>query len=104
MIGMPFFSFFLLGLHLQHMDVLRLGVQLELQLPAYTTATATSDPRRVGNLHHHSSQQCQTLNPLSKASEETRNLMVLSRIHFHCATTGTPFFSFLNLIFQISLF
>ena len=31
-----FFSFFFLGLHLQHMEVLRLGVKLELQLPAYT--------------------------------------------------------------------
>ena len=29
--------------HLQHMEVLRLGVKLELQLPACTTATATPD-------------------------------------------------------------
>ena len=28
-----------LGLHLQHMEVPRLGVESELQLPAYTTAT-----------------------------------------------------------------
>ena len=35
-----FFSFCFLGLHLQHMDVSRLGVKSELQLPAYTTATA----------------------------------------------------------------
>ena len=39
-----FFSFlaFLLvsGLHLQHMEVPRLGVKLELQLLAYTTAIA----------------------------------------------------------------
>ena len=34
-----FFCF--LGLHSQHMEVPRLGVELELQLPAYTTATAT---------------------------------------------------------------
>ena len=32
---------FFLGPHLQHMEVPRLGVKLELQLPAYTTATAT---------------------------------------------------------------
>ena len=31
------------GLHLQHMEVPRLGAELELQLPAYTTATATWD-------------------------------------------------------------
>ena len=30
-----------LELHLQHMEVPRLGVESELQLPAYTTATAT---------------------------------------------------------------
>ena len=29
--------FFFLGLHLQHMEASRLGVELELQLPAYTT-------------------------------------------------------------------
>ena len=35
------FFFFFLGLHLQHMRVPRLGVESELQLLAYTTATAT---------------------------------------------------------------
>ena len=36
------------------MEVLRLGVKLELQLPAYATATATATPcsRRIFNLHH----------------------------------------------------
>ena len=29
-----------LGLHAWHMEVPKLGVKLELQLPAYTTATA----------------------------------------------------------------
>ena len=29
------------------MEVPRLGVELELQLPAYTTATATWDPSRT---------------------------------------------------------
>ena len=38
-----FFSFFL-GPHLRHMEVPRLGVKLELLLPAYTTATAKPDP------------------------------------------------------------
>ena len=36
-----FFFFFYLGLHLQHMEVPRLGVESEIQLPAYTTAIAT---------------------------------------------------------------
>ena len=29
-------------------------------------------------------------NPLSKAKDRTRNLMVPSQIRFHCATTGIP--------------
>ena len=37
------FLFFFLGPHLQHMDIPRLGVELELQLLAYTTATAMRD-------------------------------------------------------------
>ena len=36
-----FFFFFFFGLHLPHIEVPRLGVELELQLPSYTTATAT---------------------------------------------------------------
>ena len=36
------FSF--LGPHLRHREVSRLGVKSELQLPVYTTVTATQDP------------------------------------------------------------
>ena len=39
-----FFVVVLLGLYLQHIEVPRLEVQSELQLPAYTTATAIPDP------------------------------------------------------------
>ena len=45
------------------MEVPRLGVKSELELPAYTTAVAMPDPSFVGNLHH-SSRQYQILNPL----------------------------------------
>ena len=41
------------------MDVLRLGVKSELQLPAYATATATWDPSLVFDLH-------QILKPVSE--------------------------------------
>ena len=51
-----FFCFFL-GLHLWHMEVTSLEVELELQLLAYTTATATWDLSLVCNLHHHSWQR-----------------------------------------------
>ena len=53
-----------------HMEVSRLGVKLELQLPAYTTATATQDLSHVCDLHY-SSEQHQILNPLSKARDQT---------------------------------
>ena len=52
------------------MEVPRLGVRSELQLLAYTTATATPDPSFVCNLHH-SSWQHQILNPLSEARDGT---------------------------------
>ena len=42
----PPFLFFL-RLHLQHMEVPRLGVESELQLPAYAADTATQDPHRL---------------------------------------------------------
>ena len=63
------FFFFYLGLHLKHMEVCRLWVKSELQLPAYTTATAMWDPSQVCNLHH-SSWQRQTLNPRARPGME----------------------------------
>ena len=46
----------------------RLGVESEVQLPAYTTTTATPDLSRICDLHHRL-QQCQILNPLSKTRD-----------------------------------
>ena len=45
-----FFSFFFLWPHLQHTEGPRLGVESELLLPAYTTATAMLDLSRICNL------------------------------------------------------
>ena len=69
--NMPsFFSF--IGLHPRHMEVLRLGVESELQLPAYTTATAMPGLRQACDLHSSSiSWQHQILNPLSEARDQT---------------------------------
>ena len=75
------------------MEVPRLGVETELQLPATAIATAREDPSCVCDLHH-SSRQCWTLNPLSEASNRSCNLMVTSQICFCCATMGTPPFFF----------
>ena len=47
-----FFSLSFLGLHLWHMEVPRLGVKLELQLPAYTATTVAPDPSSICDLHH----------------------------------------------------
>ena len=71
--SMVLFCFFLLGPHPRHMHVPRLGVESELQLPPYSTATATQDPSRIWDLHC-SLQQCQILNPLSEAGDQTRIL------------------------------
>ena len=54
------------------MEILRLRVQLELQLQVYTTAM--QDPSHVCNLYH-SSWQCWILNPLSEARDQTSVLM-----------------------------
>ena len=51
-----------------------LGVESELQLPAYTTAIATWDPSRVFHLHH-SSWQYQVLKRLNKARDQTQIFM-----------------------------
>ena len=57
------------------MEAPRLGVQSELQLPAYTTATATKDPSRICDLHH-SLWQHRISNPLSEEGDQTHILGV----------------------------
>ena len=71
-----FFVFFFLGCT-RGIWRLRLGVQSELQLLAYTTATAMPDPNRICHLHH-SSWQYQIFNPLSEARDHIHNIMVPS--------------------------
>ena len=46
------FFFFFQWSHLQHMEVSRLRVKLELQRLAYATATATLDPSHICDLRH----------------------------------------------------
>ena len=50
-----YFLFSLFRVHLRHMGVPRLGVELELQLPAYTIAHS--------NARFLSTERCQGLNP-----------------------------------------
>ena len=83
------FFFVFLGLYLQHMEVTKLGVESELQVPVYATAIAMPDPSRVCHLRH-SSWQCQILNPLSEARDRTHILMDTSWVHYPCATMELP--------------
>ena len=81
----PYFAF--LRLNLQHMEVPRLGVEWELQLLAYITATATAtwDLSLIYNLPH-SSWQCQIPGPLGEARHPACLIMNTSQICFCCAT------------------
>ena len=80
------------------MEVSRLGVELELQLLTYATATAMPDLICICDLQH-SSWQRWILDPLSEARDRTGVLMVISWVHYHCTTTGT-----LVSVFLISWF
>ena len=72
-------SFLFLGPHLLYVEVCRRGVESELQLPAYTTATAMLDLSCVLDLHHNP-WQCRILNPRSEARDRTCILMETSRV------------------------
>ena len=63
-----FFFFYLCRAAPKAYEVPRLGVESELQLPAYPTATATRDPSHVCHLHL-SSWHHWILNPLSEARD-----------------------------------
>ena len=83
------FVFVFWGPCLQHMEVPRLGVELELQLPAYATATATPDPSCLYDLQHRS-WRCQILNPLRGTRDRTHILMDVAGLLTCWATMGTP--------------
>ena len=98
-------KYFLYSFHLTFTEIIFSFPKLELQLPVYATATAMWDPSRICDLHH-SSEQCQVLNPLSEARDRTHILMDTSQVRFHCATTGVPrntFSSKVHLICNIVL-
>ena len=69
-----YFFFVFLRPHLQYTEVPRLGVESELQLPAYATVTAMRDPSHTCDLCH-SSWQRWILNLPSEARDQTGVLM-----------------------------
>ena len=80
-----FCLFVFLELYTWNMEVPKLGFQLELQLLAYTTATAMPwDLSCVCDLHH-SSQWI--FNPLNKVGDQTHVLTDTSRICYHLVPT-----------------
>ena len=88
-----FFFFIFLWPHLWHMGVPRLGVESELQLLAYATATVTMDLSLKCNLC--CSLQCQILNPLSEARDGTHIFMDISLILFYFFLNYTCFTCFI---------
>ena len=85
------FIFCFLGPHLQHMEVPRLGVKYGLQLLAYTTATAMQDSSYICDPYH-SSQQCQILNPLGEARDQTYILMDITQVCNPLSRNGNSLF------------
>ena len=66
----------------------QIRVERELQLPAYSTATAKWDLSCICDLHH-SSWQCWIPDPLREAGEQTCVLMDTSQACYRWATKGT---------------
>ena len=83
-----FFFLFFFRPYLQHMEVPRQGVEWELQLLAYTTATATPDPSHICDLNP-TSRQCQIINPL-RPGIEPKSSQITTWVCYHRATVGTP--------------
>ena len=83
------FFLFVFGPHPWHLEVPRIGVELELQLRDYATATVTWDLSHVCKLRH-SSRQRQILNPRSEARDRTCILMDPSQVLVSWATKETP--------------
>ena len=74
-----FAPFCFLGPHLWHMKGPWQGVESELQLLAYTTATATWDPSHVCDLHH-SSWQYQILNQWERPEIKPASSWIVVRL------------------------
>ena len=83
------FACIFLGLHLWHMEVPNLRTELELQLPAYTTAVAMQHLSHICDLHH-KWRQCQIRNPLNRARDQTCSFMNTSWINYHWTIMVTP--------------
>ena len=82
-----------LGLHLWHVDVSRLGVTLNLLLPAYARVTGTRDPSYICDLQH-SSRQCRCLTHWAKPGIKPASSQILVGVINRWAQRELPAFSF----------
>ena len=94
-----YFSFFLWP-HLWHMEVPRLGVELELQLLATATATAMPDLSHICKLHH-SSQQHWILTHWTRPGIKPVSSWILVSFLNSWVATGMPLFLFSSLFIKI---
>ena len=79
------------------MEVFRPGVEAEVQLLAY--ATATRDPSRICDLHH-SSRQHWILDPLNEARDRTHILTLVGFLPPEPQRELPPFLGFdLSILF-----
>ena len=95
-----FFFFFFLGLHLQLMEVPRVGTESELHLLAYTTAKTRQDSNCICDLSW-GLQQCWILKPLSKARDQTQILKDTSCVLNQLSHSGNSLFTFDRLFHRI---
>ena len=93
-----FVCLFVLRLYLRHMEVLRLGVESELQLPAYATATAMPDLSRICDLHC-SLWQHQIVIPLREVRDRPCLLRGTSEVLNHLSNNGNSCFNCIYLFF-----
>ena len=88
-----------LGPHPWHMEVPRLGVQLELQLLAYTTATEMWDLSLIFDLHQ-SSRQRRSLTHWARPGIQPASSWILFGFINHWASKGTPNKMYSLLVFH----
>ena len=84
-----FVFFFLLGPHPQHMEFPRLGVELELQLPAYIMATSTRDLSYVCDLQQPAQGNTRSSFQWLRPGIELTSSQILVSFITHWATMGT---------------
>ena len=90
----------LLGPHLQHMEVPRLGVKSELQLPAYTTAIAMQD-LSASETYTAAHSNTGPFNPLHDAKDPIHIFMDTDQVHNKLSHNGNSIFHIFKRINRV---